>query len=148
MGLSKLMLGAETVEHIIEYAEEGSLDNIDLKIKDMTADDSLTALSRDLTAANFGNVSDLCTKNDIAIGILNLVFETVAMVSVFAARSVGVSDIVLTGSITQLALCRKKFEELNAMNYGVKFHVPERSRYATVIGTAIRAIPCEYCEVN
>ncbi len=148
IGLSKLMLGAETVEHIIEYAEEGNLDNIDLKIKDMTAEDSLTALSRDLTAANFGNVSDLCSKSDIAIGILNLVFETVAMVSVFAARSVGVSDIVLTGSITQLALCRKKFEELNAMNYGVKFHVPDRSRYATVIGTAISAIPPECGEVN
>ncbi len=143
MGLSKLLLGAETVAHIIEYAEEGDLDNIDLKIKDMTADDSLTALARDLTAANFGNVSDLASKNDVAMGILNLVFETVAMVSVFAARSVGVRDIVLTGSITQLALCRKKFEELNSMSYGVTFHVPERSRYATVIGTAISAIPCD-----
>ena len=140
MGLSKLLLKAEIMDHIVEYAQEGNLENVDLKIKDMTAADSLSTLSRDLTAANFGNVSDLATKNDIASGILNMVFETVGMISIFAARSVGVSDIVLTGNITQLALCRKKFEEFNRMGYGVTFHIPERSRFATAIGTAIRGI--------
>jgi type II pantothenate kinase len=140
MGLSKLMLGADCMEHIVEYAEDGDLDNIDLKIKDMTAADSLSALSRELTAANFGNVSDLATKGDTARGILNLVFETVGMISIFAARSVGVKDIVLTGNITQLSLCRSKFNEFNEMGYGVRFHIPERSRFATVIGTAIGGV--------
>jgi type II pantothenate kinase len=140
MGLSKLMLGADCMEHTVEYAEDGDLDNIDLKIKDMTAADSLSALSRELTAANFGNVSDLATKGDTARGILNLVFETVGMISIFAARSVGVKDIVLTGNITQLSLCRSKFNEFNEMGYGVRFHIPERSRFATVIGTAIGGV--------
>lgn len=140
MGLSKLLLSADSMEHIVEYAEDGDLNNIDLKIKDMTAEDSLSALSRELTAANFGNISDLATKNDLSLGIMNLVFETVGMISIFAARSVGVDRIVLTGSITQLDLCRKKFDEFNSMGYGVKFHIPERSRYATVIGTAINGI--------
>ena len=140
MGLSKLMLGADCMEHIVEFAEEGNLDNIDLKIKDMTASDSLSALSRELTAANFGNVSDLAEKGDIARGILNLVFETVGMISIFAARSVGVKDIVLTGNITQLSLCNSKFKEFNEMGYGVRFLIPERSRFATVIGTAIGGV--------
>lgn len=140
MGLSKLLLKAECVEHIVEYAEEGDLANIDLRIKDITAADANSALALDLTAANFGNVSDLATKSDVSRGIMNLVFETVGMISIFAARSVGVKDIVLTGSITQLELCRKKFEEFNTLGYGVVFHIPERSRYSTVIGTAIRAI--------
>ncbi len=140
IGLSKLLLSAESIDHIVEYAEEGTLGNIDLRIKDMTAEDSLSALSRELTAANFGNVSDLASKNDISRGIMNLVFETVGMISIFAARSVGVSDIVLTGNLTQLELCKEKFEEFNSMGYGVKFHIPERSRFATVIGTAIRGI--------
>lgn len=139
MGLSKLLTGAESIEHIAAYAEEGSLDKIDLRIKDITAKESLTALSRDLTAANFGNVSDIADKADIAKGVLNLVFETVGMVSIFAARSVGVHDIVLTGNVTQLESCRKKFEEFNRMNYGVNFVIPNHSRFATVIGTALRA---------
>ena len=140
MGLSKLLLKAESVEHIVEYAREGNLANVDLRIKDITAEDSLSALSRDLTAANFGNVSDIAERSDISKGIMNLVFETVGMISIFAARSVGVKDIVLTGSVTRLEYCAQKFSEFNSMGYGVKFHIPERSRYATVIGTALRGI--------
>ncbi len=140
MGLSKLMLKAESVEHIAEYASEGDLANIDLRIKDITAKDSLSSLSRDLTASNFGNVSDLATRADQALGIMNLVFETVGMVSIFAARSVGVRDIVLTGTVTQLEHCRKKFEEFNHMGYGVNFLIPKHSRFATVIGTALHGL--------
>jgi type II pantothenate kinase len=137
MGLSKLLTKAETVEHIVEYADAGDLGNIDLRIKDITEKESLSALSKDLTMANFGNVSDLASKSDLAIGVMNLVFETVAMVSMFAARSVGVKDIVITGNVTELDYCKKKFEEINGLGYGVRFVIPEYSRYATVIGTAL-----------
>ena len=137
MGLSKLLVGAETTEHIAELASEGNLASIDLRIKDITARGALEKLSGDLTAANFGNVSDIAAKPDIALGVLNMVFETVAMVAMFAARSVGVSDIVLTGNVTQFEFCRAKFEELNRMPYGVKFIIPECSRFATVIGSAM-----------
>lgn len=144
MGLSKLLLKAETVAHIEEYAEDGALENIDLKIKDITASDSMTSLLRDMTAANFGNVSDIATKGDIAAGIMNLVFETVGMVSIFAARSCGVKNIVLTGNLTRLKRCKEKFEEFNTMGYGVRFIIPERAQFATVIGTALGAgEPCE-----
>ena len=137
MGLSKLLTKAETVDHITEYARDGDLGNIDLRIKDITAKESLSALSRDLTAANFGNVSDLSSKSDLALGVMNLVLETVGMVSIFASRSVGVSNIVLTGNVTELDYCRKKFDEFNGMGYGVSFSIPPHSRYATVIGAAL-----------
>lgn len=137
MGLSKLLLQAETVNHIAEFAEDGDLENIDLRIKDITASDALETLSGDLTAANFGNVSDVATKGDIALGVMNMVFETVAMVSVFAARSVGVKNIILTGNVTQLDYCHRKFDEMNGMGYGVKFSIPDHSRFSTVIGAAL-----------
>ena len=142
MGLSKLMLKAESIDHIAEYAAEGNLDNIDLRIKDITAQDGLSALSRDLTAANFGKLSDVASNGDIALGIMNMVFETVGMISIFAARSVGVTDIVLTGNVTQFDYCKAKFEEFNGMrdSYGVNFVIPKYSRYATVIGTAINGL--------
>ncbi len=139
MGLSKLLLSAESIGHIEEYAEGGNLSNIDLKIKDMTAGGSKSALSADLTASNFGNVSDLAGKDDIARGILNMVYETIGMISVFAARSVGVENIVLTGNLTRLAFCREKFDFFNSMRatYGMNFLMPMRSEFATVIGTAL-----------
>ena len=140
VGLSKLLVGAESIEHIIEYAAGGSLANIDLRIKDIAARDNTTGLLDDLTAANFGNVSDTATKDDIALGIMNMVFETVGMVSIFASRHAGVRDIVLTGNLTRLPYCKQKFTEFNGMHYGVNFIIPEKSEFSTVIGSALLAL--------
>lgn len=139
MGLSKLMLSAESIEHIEEYAAGGDLANIDLRIKDITAGDTARVLASDLTASNFGNVSDLASREDIALGIMNIVYETIGMVSVFAARSVGVDNIVLTGNLTRLAFCKEKYDYLNSLKatYGVNFLMPVRSEFSTVIGTAL-----------
>ena len=140
MGLSKLMLSAESVEHIEEYADGGQLSNVDLRIKDITADSKTTGLNAELTASNFGNVSDIATKGDIALGILNMVYETIAMTAVFAARSRKVKDIVLTGNLTTIGYCRKKFDEFNHLGYGVNFIIPKLAQYATAIGTALAGV--------
>jgi len=144
VGLSKLLLKAENIEHIEEYANEGDLSAIDLRIKDITSrsDIGRNSLKGDLTAANFGNVSDVATKSDIALGILNMVYETVGMVSIFAAHHCGVENIVLTGNLTRLAYCKQKFKEFNTMydNYGVKFEIPGNSQFSTVIGTALSGL--------
>ena len=137
LGLTKLLTGAESSRHIEELASAGDLEKIDLRIKHMTESESLSALSRELTAANFGKVSDLATHEDVALGAMNLVFETIGMVSVFAARSVRVREVVLTGNVTQFAYCKEKFDFFNGLGYGVKFLIPERSRFATAIGAAL-----------
>lgn len=137
LGLSKLMLKAESIAHIEEYANLGDLSNIDLRIKDITKGESI--LSDDLTASNFGKVSDIASKEDVSLGIMNMVYETIGMISIFASRSVGVSDIVLSGNMTRLAFCREKFDFFNRMKdtYGVNFIIPERAEFATAIGAAL-----------
>jgi type II pantothenate kinase len=139
MGLSRLLLQADEIDHITEMAIQGDLANIDLRIKDITRENTLSELSRDLTASNFGNVSDLASREDIAAGIFNTVLETVGMISVFGARSRGVKDIILTGNLTQLAICHKKFEQFNGMyeKEGLRFSIPNLAQFATVIGTAL-----------
>ena len=137
MGLSKLMVNAEGVADLEALASEGNLDKIDLKIKDLVKGDGLSGLSRDLTASNFANISIGATKSDIALGIMNLVFETIGMVSIFAARSRGVKNIVLTGNVTNIPQCISKYKEFNTLGYGVNFVIPERSGFATAIGAAL-----------
>lgn len=139
MGLSRLLLNAEEIEHITEMAKDGDLSKVDLFISDMTAADSLSELDRDLTASNFGHLSDMATKNDLSKGLLNLVYETVGMVSVFGARSVGVKNVVLTGNLTQLDYCKRKFIQFDGLyeKEGIKFLIPELSNFATAIGTAL-----------
>lgn len=137
MGLSRLLLKLDGIDHLSALAEEGDLHKIDLRIGDITAKDVLS-VSSELTASNFGKLSDLANKNDIALGLLNMVYETVAMVAIFAARSKAVKDIVLTGNLSNLPYAADIFPRLSQM-FGVNFIIPENSPFATVIGTALCA---------
>lgn len=134
VGLSRLMLGMNTFEHVAELAQTGDLDRIDLQIRDFSGSD--ISLPKEMTASNFGKVSDVATREDIALGILNMVYETVGMMSIFNARSYHIRDIVLTGTLTNQPLCREIFTSLNTM-FDVHFLIPKHSQFATVIGAAL-----------
>ncbi|MBQ7499612.1 MAG: type II pantothenate kinase [Clostridia bacterium] len=136
MGLSKKMLGVDETDTVFSLAEQGNLDNIDLRIKDITKKDILPGMPINMTAANFGKVEDLATKEDTALGILNMVFETVGMLSVFAARSHGIKDIVLTGNLTTREIAKTTFDGMGRM-FGVDFMIPDLSQFGTVIGAAL-----------
>lgn len=135
LGLTRKMTGVETIEHIEEICKEGNLDNIDLRVKDISKDAKYTGVNEDLTAANFGKVSDMATNADIALGVANMVAETVAMLSVFAARGRGVKDVVIIGNLTNIEAVRKVFENLTS--FGISFVIPENSSFGTVIGAAL-----------
>ncbi len=135
IGLSKKMIGVDTVEHIEELCAEGELDKVDLRIKDISADQSFQ-INEEFTAANFGKLSDMATKNDLALGILNMVAETIAMLGVFAARNFGINKVVLTGNLTSIKPITHAFEKVGD-NFGISFIIPENAQYATVIGAAL-----------
>ena len=135
LGLTRKMTGVETIEHIEEICKEGNLDNIDLRVKDISKDAKYTGVNEDLTAANFGKVSDLATNADIALGVANMVAETVAMLSVFAAKGRGVRDVVIIGNLTNIEAVRKVFDNLTS--FGINFVIPENSSFGTVIGAAL-----------
>lgn len=135
LGLSRKMIGVDTIEHLEQLAGGGNLDNVDLKIKDMSSDHNFQ-INEDMTAANFGKLSDMASKNDIALGIANMVAETIAMLAVFAARSFNVKQVVLTGNLTALKSITSVFEGLED-TFGIRFVIPELSQFATVIGAAL-----------
>ncbi len=136
IGLSKKMLGIEEISHLADLAKDGDLSSIDLRIGDITKKDTSVGLSDILTASNFGKLSDIATPADVALGILNMVFETVGMLALFAARSRGVKDIVLTGNLTGVPYAKTVFASLSSL-FNVNFMIPENAQYATVIGTAL-----------
>ena len=137
-GLTRKMLGVDTIEHIEQLCADGDLDNIDLRIKDISPT-RYQGINEDLTAANFGKVSDLATNADLALGITNMVAETIMMLAVFAARSYGLRDIVLIGNLTTLLPIREVFEK-HAESFDVRFLIPENARFGTVIGAALNDI--------
>jgi len=136
IGLSRKMLGVDTIEHIEQLCEGGNLSNVDLRISDISSGDLYHGVNRELTASNFGKLSDLANNHDIALGITNMVSETVAMMAIFAARSYHLKDIVLTGNLTTLAPVREAFGSLEAQ-FDVHFIIPENAQFGTVIGAAL-----------
>ena len=137
IGLSKKLLEMDTVEHIEKLCEGGDLSKIDLRIGDIANKEVYPDLNTELTAANFGNLSDLATKADLALGVVNMVAETIAMVSMFAAKSCGVKDIVLTGNLATLSPMCEIFASLRK-SFSVHFTIPQNAQFATVIGAALQ----------
>ena len=137
IGLSKKLIGMESIDHIIEAAKTGTLDNIDLKIRDISKNKSGTVtLPENMTAANFGKISDIATSGDMALGIINMVFETAGMLGIFAARNAGIRDIVLTGNMTKLPQAGEIFKNLNEL-FGVNFIIPQSAAFSTAYGAAL-----------
>ena len=134
MGLSEKLLGLNKIEHIDDLAKMGDINNVDLKIKDISKKN--IGLSGQMTASNFGKLSDIATQGDLAVGLINMVFETVGMVAYFASKQFNIKDIVLTGNLTQMSQAPKTFEVLNEM-FNMNFVIPENAQFSTVIGAAL-----------
>ncbi len=135
LGLSRRMIGVDNIEHLEQLCENGDLGNVDLRIKDMSSDHTFQ-INDEITASNFGKLSDIASQNDVALGIANMVGETIAMLAVFAARSFNLKNVVLTGNLTAIKAVARVFAGLEEF-FGVKFIIPKSSQFATVIGAAL-----------
>lgn len=139
VGLTRKILGVDNIEHIEQLCEGGNLDNVDLRIKDISGKGKYNGVNDELTAANFGKLSDIASKHDIALGIANMVAETVGMIALFAARDYKVKNIVLTGNLTAVKPIKERLLALNE-NFEVNYLIPENANFATVIGAALHGL--------
>ncbi len=135
LGLSNRMLNVRDFNDLIETAQGGSLAQIDLAICDISHD-PVAGLPPETTASNFGKISDLATKADVALGIINLVFQTIGMLAIFAAKIDQTRDIVLTGNLTNVPQSGEIFTQLSRL-YNVNFVTPSNAEFATASGAAI-----------
>ncbi|MDR1735255.1 MAG: type II pantothenate kinase [Oscillospiraceae bacterium] len=138
-GLSSALLDTDKIAAILDLAEKGRIENIDLSVKDILAGD-IPSLPPDLTAANFGNVSSTASKADFALGIINMVFQTVGLMAAFALRDDEIKSVVLTGSLAEFPQAREVFPRIGGI-YGLNFVIPANAVYATAIGAAKSAPP-------
>lgn len=134
-GLAKSMLNTKDFNSIIELAKKGDVSKIDLSVGDISHI-NIENLPSQITASNFGKMSDDASKNDIAAGIINMVFQTIGMLSIFAARAQKDRHIIMTGNLVKIPQSRDIFNELSEL-FEVSFHFPEYAQYATAIGAAI-----------
>ena len=116
-------------------AEQGDLSKVDLMISDICTNEVGTLPSH-ITASNFGKITSAASKEDIAMGLVNMVFQTVGMLSVFALKNDKVKDVVLTGSLANMSLAPKIMSVVEEIS-DVKFFIPENATFATAIVAAL-----------
>ena len=134
-GLCSRLCGTRQYDQIVKLALEGDVNHIDLTVGDITRN-SHPSLPLDITAANFGNVSDSATAGDFAAGAINMVLQSIGTTAVMACRACGCETVVLTGfmsNLPQAADCFAIFTRL----HGIRFVIPEHAAFATSIGAAL-----------
>jgi type II pantothenate kinase len=134
-GLAKKLLPTADFSGIMELAKDGKLNQVDLLLEDI-ADTEISFLPRESTAANFGKMLDSALSPDIALAILNMVYQVIGMISVFAARSVGVDRVIVTGNGSNNPVGKQVLRVISGM-YGISFEYPPDAEYTTAVGAAL-----------
>jgi len=138
LGLGSRLAGVSDFDGLVEASREGRLEMVDLTIGDITAA-TVGSLPPSATASNFGKILDGAERADIAAGVVNLVFQTVGMIAIMAARAERCDDIVMVGKSMQLPMAKAILEGLSEL-YGTRFAIPELADYGTAIGAAFTLV--------
>ena len=134
-GLCSRLCGTRQYDQIVKLALEGDVNHIDLTVGDITRNNH-PSLPLDITAANFGNISDSATPGDFAAGAVNMVLQSIGTTAVMACRACGCETVVLTGFMSNLPQAEDCFALFTRL-HGIRFVIPEHAAFATSIGAAL-----------
>ncbi len=134
-GLSGLLLKTSDIRKVTDLAEKGDVRNVDLNIGDICREE-LPGLPLDVTASNFGKADQTSSREDIAAGLVNMIYQTIGSSANFIARNTGVTDFVLIGNMSLLPQCTSQFRRIAEL-YGIEFHFPEHREFRTALGAAL-----------
>ena len=138
LGLCGALCNARSFETVVELAHKGDLGKVDLNIADISTRE-ISTLSKEVTASNFGKMADGLTPEDLARGVLNMVFQTIGMLAVFACRNDNIKDVVVTGTLSKVPCAAQLFKQVERL-YHIQFTIPDHSIYATATGAALSYI--------
>jgi len=134
-GLSRIILKTDDIKQLETLAMQGNIKNINLLIGDISAN-PLPDLPKETTASLFANAKADARKEDIALGIVVLVLQTIGSSTVLAAQGSGIKDFVLIGNLSLLPQCGAVYHSFEKL-YKVHYHIPKYSEFCTAIGAAL-----------
>lgn len=126
------MLNVSSFDEIVELAKIGDVEKVDLRIKDITTEE-IPTLPLDLTLSNFGKFAEDAKKEDIVIGLINMIFEVIGMMAVFITSKSDIKEVIIIGNITVIPGVKYVLDRIEKVQ-NIKFTVPENTEYAVVLG--------------
>ena len=134
-GTSIVKCDGHDIRQVAELAQKGNVANINLLISDICAQ-PLPGLPMDAIASLCGKAQSNASREDVAIGLIWMVLQSVCSASILSSLESGIKDFVMIGNLTLLPQCPEVFRATGDL-YGVRFHVPRHAEFCTAIGTAI-----------
>ena len=134
-GLSGRLCGTDDMEELQRLAAEGDLHAIDLQLKDVF-EGTLSHLTPEATVANMSKLTQQSARADIAAGLCNMIFQSIGVMAVFAAKQHMTRTIIMVGTITDWPIAQRSLDEVAALHH-VTFIVPDHAAFATAIGAAL-----------
>lgn len=134
-GLSRLILKTDDICALSEMAQRGDVSKINLRIGDISAR-PLPGLPMNAVASLFANAQADASREDVAIGLIWMVLQSVGQSAVLASIGSGIHEYVMIGNLTLLPQCRDVFPAIERL-YNVKLIVSEYSEFCTAIGAAL-----------
>lgn len=134
-GLARLLLSTDDIRQVASLAEQGDISRINVLISDISTN-PLPGLPMDAIASLFGNATADAPREDIALGLIWMVLQSICSASILSSLGSGIKEFVMIGQLTLLPQCRRVFPATERL-YGVKFRIPEYSEYCTAIGAAL-----------
>ena len=135
IGLAKKLLPTAEFAGIINLAQTGDLSQVDLLVEDIM-DTDISFLNKETTVANFGKMSDDAGNEDIALAIINMVYQVIGVLSVFAARAKNIKQVIVTGNGSDNMLGHKVLAGITGL-YGIEFVYPADAEYTTAVGAGL-----------
>lgn len=134
-GLSRIMLQTSDIRQVSELAKQGDISHVSLMIGDISAH-PLPGLPMNVTASLFANAQTDASKEDIAVGLIHTVLQSVGSAAVLSALNTDIKNFVLIGNLSLLPQCKDVFPMMEQL-YNVRFHIPKYSEFCTAIGAAL-----------
>jgi len=134
-GLSRIMLKTDDIKQVATLAMQGDISNIDVLIGDISPE-PLPNLPKTATASLFGNAKSNASREDIALGLITTVLQTIGSATILSSLGSGIREYVLIGNLSLLPQCADVFSQMEKL-YKVHFIIPKYSEFCTAIGAAL-----------
>ncbi|MFH1448104.1 MAG: hypothetical protein ABIG39_04535 [Candidatus Micrarchaeota archaeon] len=134
LGLGRRLLDTYDPEEIAKLSEQGTLKKVNLTVGDIYGS-GIGIVPADATASNFEK-KGRCSKSDNALGILNLVGETVGVLACFAAREKKTKDIVFVGTVPTMQVVADVLRRTTGM-FGFGCRIPGEPAAAVALGAVL-----------
>lgn len=133
-GLSKMIFYGDSSTYICNLADKGNLANIDLHLDEVSTVDPNFPLR--ITASNIRKGNRQTSREDAALGLLNLVVQNIGVMAYFSGLGFGIKDFVCIGRVTQIPQCKQLLELVSKL-YKINFIIPDEAPFGTAIGAAL-----------